>query len=157
MSVIGAGNLAPVDTFFARGHYFSYTGRSPFNRLIYPIPVDGGLGIHATNDMGGAARFGPDVRWINEIDYSFSEGLQSEFVQAIKRYFPDVDPGKLSPSYTGIRPKLSGPGQPAADFCISGPETHGVRGLVNLFGMESPALTASLAVADYVHALLLGD
>lgn len=150
----GAGGLEPDATYLARGHYFAYAGRSPFRHLIYPVPVDGGLGIHATNDMGGAARFGPDVEWIDTIDYAFPPGLKDRFVAAIQRYFPAVEPDRLSESYTGIRPKLAGPGEPAADFVIAGPETHGVQGLVNLFGMESPALTASLAVADYVYELI---
>ena len=150
----GADGLEPQATFLARGHYFAYAGPSPFRHLIYPVPIDGGLGIHATNDMAGAARFGPDVEWIDEVDYSFPGNLKDKFVGAIQRYFPSLDVDKLSPSYTGIRPKLSGPGVPPADFAILGPETHGVAGLVNLFGMESPALTASLAVADYVYDLV---
>lgn len=153
-AIDGAAELAPVSSFLARGHYFSYAGRSPFSHLIYPVPIDGGLGIHATNDMGGAARFGPDVEWIDSIDYGFPDGLGAKFLEAIRRYFPGVDPDRLSPSYTGIRPKLSGPGETPADFTIVGPATHGVPGLVHLFGMESPALTASLAIADHVHDLL---
>ena len=147
-------DLAPRSTFMARGHYFSYAGRSPFEHLIYPVPVDGGLGVHATNDLAGAARFGPDVEWVDDVDYSFPDGLEERFLDAVRRYFPGVEKRKLSPSYTGIRPKLSGPGDPPADFVISGPETHGVSGLVNLFGIESPGLTASPAIADYVHDLL---
>ncbi len=153
--VNGVDNVAPRETYLARGHYFSYSGRSPFEHLIYPVPVDGGLGIHATNDMAGSARFGPDVEWIESVDYAFSDGLEDKFIEAIQRYYPGVEPDRLNPSYTGVRPKLSGPGQPAADFVIAGPETHGVAGLVNLFGIESPGLTASLAIADYVHDLLV--
>ncbi len=153
-SIEGGNGLAPSSHHFARGHYFTYAGRSPFSHLIYPVPIDGGLGIHATNDMGGAARFGPDVEWIDSIDYGFPDGLEGKFLEAIERYFPGVEPDRMSQSYTGIRPKLSGPGEAPADFSIVGPATHGVPGLVNLFGMESPALTASLAVADYVHGLL---
>lgn len=141
-------------TRFARGHYFAYTSRSPFTHLIYPVPVEGGLGIHATNDLSGAVRFGPDVQWVEGIDYNFPDGLTSTFADAIRRYYPNLDAEKLHPDYAGIRPKLSGPGEPPADFAIEGPATHGVRGLVNLYGMESPALTASLAIADYVHDLL---
>ena len=139
----------------ARGHYFSYSGPSPFEHLIYPVPVDGGLGIHATNDLAGAARFGPDVEWIDSIDYTFSPGLKAPFIDAIRRYFPAVEPGRLNPSYTGIRPKLSGPGEPPADFEVLGPGDHGVPGMVELLGIESPGLTASLAIADHVHDLLL--
>ena len=153
-SIEGPGSLAPASRYLARGHYFAYSGRSPFRHLIYPVPIDGGLGIHATNDMGGAARFGPDVEWIDSIDYGFPEGLESKFLAAIRRYFPGVEAERLSPSYTGIRPKLSGPGAAPADFTIMGPASHGVPGLVNLFGMESPALTASLAIADHVCDLL---
>ena len=144
------------ESFLAKGHYFSYAGRSPFSRLIYPVPVGGGLGIHVTNDLAGAARFGPDVEWIDEVDYAFHDGKKAPFVAAIRRYFPELDPGKLAPSYTGIRPKLSGPAEAAADFRIDGPGAHGVPGLVNLYGIESPGLTASLEIAEYVHALLLG-
>ena len=152
----GTGDIAPEQTFLARGHYFAYAGRSPFRHLIYPVPIDGGLGIHATNDLGGSARFGPDVEWIDSVDYAFPDGLESKFLESIRRYFPGVEADKLNRSYTGIRPKLSGPGETPADFRIDGPEAHGVSGLVNLFGMESPALTASLAIADYVHDLLIG-
>ena len=153
----GTPPLAPEATFLARGHYFAYTGPSPFEHLIYPVPIDGGLGIHSTNDMAGQARFGPDVEWIDEVDYSFPRGLRDGFVEAVRRYFPDVDPDRMNESYTGIRPKLSGSGVPPADFGILGPESHRVPGLVNLFGMESPALTSSLAIADHVHGLLSGN
>jgi len=152
----GAGDTGPEQTYLARGHYFAYAGRSPFSHLIYPVPIDGGLGIHATNDLGGSARFGPDVEWIDSVDYAFPDGLESKFLESIRRYFPGVEADKLNRSYTGIRPKLSGPGERPADFRIDGPETHGVPDLVNLFGMESPALTASLAIADYVHDLISG-
>ncbi len=151
----GTTALAPAQTYFARGHYFAYSGASPFEHLIYPVPIDGGLGIHSTNDMAGQARFGPDVQWIDEVDYAFPGGLRDKFVEAVRRYFPDVDPERMNESYTGIRPKLSGSGVPPADFGIFGPETHGVRGLVNLFGMESPALTSSLAIAEHVSGLLV--
>lgn len=138
----------------AKGHYFSYHGKSPFNHLVYPLPVDGGLGVHATNDMGGSARFGPDVDWINDIDYSFDESRLNRFAESIRHYFPALDIDKLSPAYTGIRPKLCGPGEPPADFFIQGSRMHGVDNLVNLFGIESPGLTSSLAIGDYVVELL---
>jgi L-2-hydroxyglutarate oxidase LhgO len=141
---------------YAIGHYFAYQGKSPFNHLVYPIPVDGGLGIHATNDMGGSARFGPDVEWIDQIDYRFDASRKQGFVDAIRSYFPGLDADKLAPAYTGIRPKLTGPGEPAADFVVQGEDVHGVPGLVNLFGIESPGLTACLAIGDYV-ASMLGD
>jgi len=139
---------------FAKGHYFAYQGKSPFGHLIYPLPSDGGLGVHATNDMGGNARFGPDVDWVDSIDYSFDESRKSRFTDSIKKYFPDLDEEKLVPAYTGIRPKLTGPGEPAADFLIQGEAGHGIKNLVNLFGIESPGLTACLAIADYVNNLL---
>ncbi len=139
---------------YAKAHYFAYQGKSPFRHLVYPLPTDGGLGVHATNDMGGSARFGPDVDWVDAIDYSFDESRLNFFADAIRNYFPDLDEGKLVPAYTGIRPKLSGPGEPAADFLIQGEAFHGVRNLVNLFGIESPGLTASLAIGKYVDDLL---
>jgi len=139
---------------FVKGQYFAYQGKSPFNHLVYPIPIDGGLGVHATNDMGGSARFGPDIEWVNTIDYAFDDGKKDRFVESIKKYFPGLDESKLTPAYTGIRPKLTGPGDEARDFIIQGPAEHGVAGLVNLLGIESPGLTASLAIGDYVKSLL---
>ena len=135
---------------YAIGHYYTYQGTSPFHHLVYPVPVDGGLGIHATNDMGGSARFGPDVEWVERIDYNFDDSRKDRFVNAIRRYYPQLDESKLSPAYTGIRPKLAGPGESPRDFVIQGAETHGLPGLVNLFGIESPGLTASLAIGEYV-------
>ena len=108
----------------------------------------------ASNDLGGSARFGPDVTWVDEVDYEFDESRKADFVKAIRRYFPDIDEDKLSPSYTGVRPKISGPGEPSADFLIQGEEVHGMRGLVNLFGIDSPGLTSSLAIAEYVKSIL---
>ncbi len=140
--------------YFAKGHYFAYQGKSPFKHLIYPLPIDGGLGIHATNDLAGITRFGPDVIWIDDVDYEFDESRKPEFVAAIKSYFPGLDESKLSPDYTGVRPKLYGPGESAADFVIQGAADHGVRGLVNLIGIESPGLTSCLAIGEYVRALL---
>jgi L-2-hydroxyglutarate oxidase LhgO len=139
---------------FAKGHYFAYEGKSPFEHLIYPLPSAGGLGIHATIDLGGSARFGPDVTWIEKVDYSFDNGRKADFVAAIRRYFPGFDEARLVPAYTGVRPKISGPGDPAADFVIQGDREHGMRGLVNLFGIESPGLTSSLAIGEYVKTLL---
>lgn len=136
-------------TKWAKGCYFSY-GTSPFRHLVYPVPEPGGLGVHLTLDLGGAAKFGPDVRWVDSIDYSLDSIRRENFARAVSRYWPGVNGEKLQPGYAGIRPKLSGPGEPAADFAIDGPETHGMEGLVNLFGIESPGLTASLAIADGV-------
>ena len=137
----------------AKGHYFAYQGKSPFSRLVYPIPFDGGLGIHATIDLGGAARFGPDVTWIDSVDYSFDESRKPDFMTAIRSYFPAVEEDKLVPAYCGVRSKITGPGEAPADFIIHGEEDHGVRGLVNLFGIDSPGLTSSLAIAEYVKHL----
>jgi L-2-hydroxyglutarate oxidase LhgO len=141
---------------YAIGHYFTLQGRSPFARLVYPVAESAGLGIHVTLDLAGAARFGPDVKWIESIDYAFDESRRAAFATAIRRYWPGIDEARLQPAYTGIRPKISGRGEPAADFVIQGPATHGVPGLVNLFGIESPGLTASLAIADAVAAGLSG-
>jgi len=140
---------------FAKAHYFAYQGKSPFRHLVYPLPTDGGLGVHATNDMGGSARFGPDVDWVDAIDYAFDEGRRDRFVAAIKKYFPELRESKLAPAYTGIRPKVTGPGEPPGDFLIHGKADHGISNLVNLFGIESPGLTASLAIGDHVSDLLL--
>jgi L-2-hydroxyglutarate oxidase LhgO len=142
--------------YLARGQYFSLAGRAPFHRLVYPIAEAGGLGIHVTLDLSGRVRFGPDVQWIGEVDYSFDESRRDAFIRAIRRYYPTLDPALLQPAYTGIRPKISGPGQPDADFCIRGPKDHDGCAYVALYGIESPGLTASLALADYVLALLQG-
>ena len=139
---------------YAIGHYFAYQCESPFQHLIYPLPIDGGLGVHATNDMGGAVRFGPDVDWVEEIDYGFDDSRLERFAGSIRQYFPGLDVNKLAPAYTGIRPKLTGPGEAPRDFAIEGEEIHGIGGLVNLFGIESPGLTASLAIGDYVSSLV---
>lgn len=153
-SIEGFPDAARYRVRYATGHYFAYQGKSPFNHLVYPVPVDGGLGIHATNDMGGTARFGPDVEWVDRIDYRFDESRKPGFVEAIRRYFPDLDEARLQPAYTGIRPKLSAPGEPAHDFVVQGTDAHGLPGLVNLFGIESPGLTAALAIGDFVAAML---
>ncbi|WP_136619552.1 MULTISPECIES: NAD(P)/FAD-dependent oxidoreductase [Mesorhizobium] len=138
----------------ARGNYFSLSGRSPFSRLIYPVPVNGGLGVHLTLDLAGGARFGPDVEWIDHLDYTVDPRRSAVFYEAIRHYWPELADGALQPAYAGIRPKLSGPGQPTADFTIQGPADHGAGRIVNLFGIESPGLTASLAIAEHVAELL---
>jgi L-2-hydroxyglutarate oxidase LhgO len=140
--------------YFARGNYFSMSGRAPFSRLIYPMPNDAGLGVHLTIDLGGQARFGPDVEWVDSINYDVDPRRADSFYAAIRAYWPDLPDQALQPAYAGIRPKLSGPGEPAADFLIQGAAAHGVRGLVNLFGIESPGLTASLAIAQRVCELV---
>ena len=136
--------------FYAKGNYYSLTGKSPFTRLIYPVPEPGGLGVHITLDLGGQARFGPDVEWIERIGYDVDPRRADRFYAAIRRYWPGLPDGALSPGYAGIRPKTAGPGEPAPDFEVQGPAKHGVPGLVHLFGIESPGLTASLALADLV-------
>lgn len=140
----------------AKGHYFSLGRRSPFSRLIYPLPVDGGLGVHLTLDLAGQARFGPDVEWLPggtpeaALDYRVDVTRQAAFEADIRRWWPELPPESLVPAYTGVRPKLSGPGQSAADFVVSTPRQHGLPGLVNLFGIESPGLTSSMALAEAV-------
>jgi len=136
--------------FYAKGNYYALTGRSPFSRLVYPVPEPGGLGVHVTLDMAGQARFGPDVEWIDRIDYSVDPKRAERFSAAIRRYWPGLADGALAPGYAGIRPKTAGPGAPAPDFEVQGPRAHRVPGLVNLFGIESPGLTASLALAGIV-------
>ncbi|MDB4988386.1 MAG: dependent oxidoreductase [Myxococcaceae bacterium] len=132
---------------FAKGHYFTMVGRSPFQHLVYPVPVAGGLGIHVTLDLAGQVRFGPDLSWVDGVDYSFDSGRAEAFYSAIRRYYPDLQDDALVPGYTGIRPKVGPAGSPDADFVVQGPSDHGVAGLVNLYGIESPGLTASLAIA----------
>jgi len=126
-------------------------GRSPFSRLIYPVPVPGGLGVHITVDMGGQAKFGPDVEWIDGIDYTVDPHRADKFYAAVRRWWPELKDGALQPGYAGIRPKIVPPGAPAQDFTVQGPAQHGVPGLINLFGIESPGLTSSLALAEQVR------
>lgn len=143
----------------AKGSYYALAaGRSPFSRLVYPVPVEGGLGVHLTLDLAGQARFGPDVEWLGDvadpIDYAVDPARADSFYGAVRAYWPGLPDHALVPAYSGVRPKLSGPGQPQADFLIQGPGSHGVEGLVNLFGIESPGLTSCLAIADAVAAEL---
>jgi L-2-hydroxyglutarate oxidase LhgO len=140
--------------YFAKGNYFSVSGRAPFDRLIYPMPNEAGLGVHLTIDLGGQAKFGPDVEWVQSINYDVDPNRANAFYAAIRAYWPGLPDGALQPAYAGIRPKLSGPGQAAADFMIQGKSAHGVRGLVNLYGIESPGLTASLAIAERVVEMI---
>ena len=140
---------------FAKGNYFTLAGRAPFTHLIYPVPEAAGLGVHLTLDMGGQAKFGPDVQWVDSPDELVVDPARGDaFYAEVRRYWPALKDGSLIPGYAGIRPKISGRGAPAADFRIDGPETHGVPGLVNLFGIESPGLTSSLAIARHVAELL---
>jgi L-2-hydroxyglutarate oxidase LhgO len=136
--------------YFAKGNYFTLSGRSPFERLVYPVPEPGGLGVHLTLDLAGRARFGPDVQWVEQCEYHVEPRRAERFYAAIRTYWPELADGALQPAYAGIRPKINGPKEAAADFRVDGPDTHGVPGIVNLFGIESPGLTASLALAAYV-------
>lgn len=141
--------------FYAKGNYFTLAGRSPFSRLIYPVPEAAGLGVHLTLDLGGQAKFGPDVEWVDspedlQLDPRRADGFYAE----VRKYWPRLEDGALLPGYAGIRPKISGPGEAARDFLIQGPAEHGLQGLVNLFGIESPGLTSSLAIGEQVAQLL---
>jgi len=135
---------------FAKGSYFGLAGRTPFRHLVYPIPEHGGLGVHLTLDLAGRARFGPDVQWVDEPNYDVDPRRADRFYAAIREYWRALPDGALQPAYAGVRPKISGPTEPVADFRIDGPAVHGVPGLVHLFGIESPGLTASLALAGMV-------
>jgi L-2-hydroxyglutarate oxidase LhgO len=140
---------------YAKGSYFALTGGSPFTRLVYPAPRAGGhLGIHMTIDLAGAARFGPDTEWVDAINYAVDPQRAAVFADVIREYWPGLDARRLYPSYAGIRPKLSGAAEASGDFCISGPDDHGLAGIVNLFGMDSPGLTASLALGETIAAMI---
>jgi L-2-hydroxyglutarate oxidase LhgO len=154
-SIVGMPDSTIPTPVLAKGSYFGCSAKAPFAHLIYPAPVDGGLGVHLTLDLGGRAKFGPDVEWLDEadparVDYSVDPKRAESFYAAIRRYWPALPDGALTPDYAGCRPKLSRRGEPAADFRIDGPETHGLEGLVNLFGIESPGLTSSPAIAEEV-------
>ncbi|RSZ39553.1 MULTISPECIES: NAD(P)/FAD-dependent oxidoreductase [unclassified Variovorax] len=151
----GLPSSAVPKEYFAKGNYFTLSGRAPFGRLVYPVPEPGGLGVHLTIDLGGQAKFGPDVQWVSSPDELVVDPARGEsFYTEVRKYWPALPDGALIPGYAGMRPKISGPGEPAADFMIDGPASHGVPGLVNLFGIESPGLTSSLAIARHVAALL---
>ncbi len=140
--------------YLCKGSYYSLLGRAPFTHLIYPVPEKAGLGVHLTLDLGGQARFGPDTQWVEGEDYDVDIRRADGFYAAIRRYWPDLPDGGLSPGYAGIRPKISGPDEPNADFLVSGPAQHGIGGLVNLFGIESPGLTASMAIGAHVAGVV---
>ena len=149
---IPAGSIPPIH--YAKGNYFTLGGRSPFNRPIYPVPDQASLGVHSTVDMGGQVKFGPDVEWIDTIDYDVDPARADVFYEVIRKYYLALEDGALQPGYCGIRPKLQAPGEPAKDFVVQGRESHGIDGLVNLYGIESPGLTSSLALADRVAEML---
>jgi L-2-hydroxyglutarate oxidase LhgO len=140
--------------YYCRGVYFTLPGKAPFRRPVYPVPEHAGLGIHYTPDLAGQGRFGPDTEWIDGIDYTVDPQRGARFYAAIRKYWPKLPDGALQPGYAGIRPKINGPDEPAADFRIDGPERHGIPGLVNLFGIESPGMTSALAIADFIGALI---
>ncbi|HEY9448034.1 MAG TPA: NAD(P)/FAD-dependent oxidoreductase [Burkholderiales bacterium] len=148
---IPAATIPP--TYYAIGHYYTLAGATPFSRLVYPVARQDWLGVHVTVDLGGRVKFGPDFTWVDRVDYRFDESREQAFYKAIRRYYPGLRDGALVPGYTGIRPRITGPGAPAQDFVIHGAKVHGVRGLVNLFGIESPGLTSSIAIGDYVARL----
>jgi L-2-hydroxyglutarate oxidase LhgO len=152
ISGISPDNIPPL--YLARGCYFTMAGHSPFQHLIYPMPDHESLGVHVTLDIAGHTRFGPDVEWIDAINYDVNPSRENTFYKAVRRYYPALRDGSLQPGYSGIRPKIQAPGEPAADFVIDGPGNHGIPGLVNLFGIESPGLTATLGISDYVIQLL---
>ena len=140
--------------YLAKGNYFAYAKRPVFQRLIYPLPTQGGLGVHVTLDLAGRMRFGPDVEWVKQEDYSVDAGRADAFYASIRRFWPDIDKDSLAPGYSGIRPKLSGPGDREADFMIDGPQAHGASGLIHMFGIESPGLTSALSLAETVVNML---
>jgi L-2-hydroxyglutarate oxidase LhgO len=145
--------------YFAKGNYYSLTGKAPFSRLIYPATHGAWLGVHITLDLGGQAKFGPDLEWLHvadadQIDYAVDPARSASFYAAVRRYWPGLPDGALQPSYSGVRPKIHGPAQKAPDFRIDGPATHGIPGLVNLFGIESPGLTSCMAIAERVRDLV---
>lgn len=156
----GAPGLAPRGApaqFFAKGSYFALTGKGPFRRLIYPVPVNGGLGVHSTRDLQGRTKFGPDVEWVGGEDYTVDPAGAERFYDVVRRYWPALPDGALLPDYAGVRPKIAGPGEPAADFRIDGAAAHGLPGYVGLYGIESPGLTACLAIGAHVRAVLEAD
>ena len=140
--------------YYGKGHYFKYLGKNPFKKLIYPLPKPGSLGIHASMDISGQLRFGPDLEWVDSINYAFDYSLKKKFINSIKLYWPDIDDGKLQPDYCGIRPKIYNEGEDAPDFYISSPGQHGIEGLYNLQGIESPGLTSSLSISEYLLDLI---
>lgn len=147
-------DIPPME--YAKGSYFTYSGRVPYDTLLYPMPFHGGLGIHLTLDMAGQARFGPDVEWVNEIDYQVDPAARDAFAESVATYWPGVDPDRMQPGYSGVRPKATPNGKDYHDFVFSGPAEHGIDGLFNLFGIDSPGLTSCLAIADHVAEMVEG-
>ncbi len=143
--------------FYAIGHYYTLTGKTPFNHLVYPVARQDWLGVHVTIDLGGRCKFGPDFSWRDRLDYHFDESREARFYEAIRRYYPGLKDGALQPGYTGMRPRITGQGKEAVDFVIQDHSVHGIPGMVNLYGMESPGLTSSLAIGAYVGELVAKD
>ena len=154
LAMEGIANDTVPPLHYAKGSYFTLSGKAPFERLIYPVPGPASLGTHYTCDLGGQGRFGPDIEWVDTIDYEVDPSRGDSFYAAIRRYWPDLEDGALDPAYSGVRPKVQAPGQPVADFIIQDSAAHGVKGLVNLYGIESPGLTSSLAIAEEVASRL---
>ena len=141
-------------TYYCKGNYYTLSGKPPFQRPIYPVPEKAGLGVHVTVDLGGQVRFGPDVEWVDRIDYDVDPARADKFYAAVRKYYPALEDGAIQPGYSGIRPKIQAPDEAARDFLIQGPQDHGIPGLINLYGIESPGLTSSLAIADFVQKLI---
>lgn len=152
ISGIPAKSIPP--TYYCKGNYYTLSGKAPFTRPIYPVPEKAGLGVHVTVDLGGQVRFGPDVEWVEGIDYDVDPARAEKFYAAVRTYYPALQDGAIQPGYSGIRPKIQAPGEAARDFLIQGADEHGVTGLINLYGIESPGMTSSLAIADYVKKLI---
>ncbi|MEQ9328785.1 MAG: NAD(P)/FAD-dependent oxidoreductase [Rhodospirillales bacterium] len=148
---IPAATIPPIH--YARGVYFTLTGKAPFTRLIYPMPVSAWLGVHLTLDLGGAAKFGPDIEWVDGVEYVVDPGRVADFYPSIRRWWPGLKDGVLQPGYAGVRPKLYAKGEPAADFVVQNSDVHSITGLINLYGIESPGLTSSIAIGEYVAEL----
>lgn len=153
-SIVGVPAQSVPPTYYCKGNYYTLSGKPPFSRPIYPVPEKAGLGVHVTVDLGGQVRFGPDVEWVEEIDYDVDPARADKFYAAVRKYYPALADGAIQPGYSGIRPKIQAPDEAAGDFVIQGAEDHGVPGLINLYGIESPGMTSSLAIADYVKKLI---
>lgn len=153
-SIAGVPAESVPPTYYCKGNYYTLSGKPPFQRPIYPVPENAGLGVHVTVDLGGQVRFGPDVEWVDSIDYDVDPARADKFYAAIRKYYPALKDGAIQPGYSGIRPKIQAPDEAARDFVIQGPQDHGIRGLINLYGIESPGMTSSLAIAGFVQKLI---
>jgi L-2-hydroxyglutarate oxidase LhgO len=156
-AIIGIPPATIPTNYYSIGHYYTLTGKTPFNHLVYPVARQDWLGVHVTIDLGGRCKFGPDFSWRDSLDYRFDESREARFYEAIRRYYPGLKDGALQPGYTGMRPRITGKDQAAVDYVIQDHAAHGVRGMINLYGMESPGLTSSLAIGAYVGGLVARD